>query len=517
MKRNTNRSVKSRDYILSAPILGLNARDALGAMQPLYAVTMDNYLPLDNKIALRPGYTLHTEIGAPVRTLASYRKPGQNELIAIAGGKAYNVSSGTAVRQYNVDFTDSYCQQTQYKNYLYFMNGSDKPRVFYIDDEGVEHFEEWGFSAENLHSERIIAGAASKEFLWFIEKDTLKVWYAKEAGNVSGDLYSFDLAQVAKCGGYLVAVANWTIDGGQGIDDLTVFITSEGEVLVYAGSNPNSANDWVLKGSYKLSKPIGYQCILQYQGDIVIISQDGYIPLNKTLSLANAGTSAVAFSDTIRGLVLERTAKNKHKNGWQGIIYSKKGYALFNVPVSQQFEQHVININTGAWCRFTNIRSFCWVLYEDNLYFGSDNAIYKFDTGYSDNGMPIEGKVEQAFNNLGTDNLKKIQLLNPRTRSATPFQLVIYTNMDFDKRRVEYYANVGEVGQTKWNVAKWSSSKEPIGTKWSSSAATRIQSQWIANSSTGYKASIVFKTKTRGNLIEWYDTGIRYELGSGIM
>lgn len=517
MKRNVNRAVKSRDFILPAPILGLNARDALGAMQPLYAITMDNYLPLDNKIALRPGYSLHVSLGAPVRTLAAYCKPSGNELIAIAGKKAYNISGRSNVCSYEIQFTNSYCQHVQYKNYLYFMNGSDKPRVFYIDDEGVEHFEEWGFTADNLQPERIIAGSMSKEFLWFVEKDTLRAWYPKEAGNISGELYSFDLGQVSKYGGSLVAVANWTIDGGQGLDDLTAFITSEGEVLVYQGSNPNLASDWSLQGSYKLSKPIGYQCLLKYQGDVVIISEDGYIPMSKMLRTESNGASSEAFSDAIRGLVLDRAANNKKKNGWQGIIYSKRGYALFNVPVSQQFEQHVINVNTGAWCRFTGIRSFCWCLFEGNLYFGSDDAVYQFDTGYADNGVPIEGKIEQAFNNLGTDNLKKVQLLNPRTRSATPFQLVIYTNMDFDRREMAYYANVGETGQTKWNVAKWSDSLHPIGTKWSSSAATRIQSQWIANSATGFKVSVVFKTKTKGNVIEWYDTGIRYEIGSGIV
>ena len=130
MKRTVNRGVKSQDYILSAHILGLNARDSLSTMKPLFAKTMDNYIPLDNKIALRPGYTMHASIGAPVRTLAAYRKPGDSALIAIAGGHAYNVSSSALVRQYDITFTDSYCQQVQYKNYLYLMNGSDKPRVY---------------------------------------------------------------------------------------------------------------------------------------------------------------------------------------------------------------------------------------------------------------------------------------------------------------------------------------------------------------------------------------------------
>lgn len=523
MLRSVNRTVKSNTVILPAPIGGLNKRDSLAAMGAQYAIRLDNYIPSDNKLVLRSGYNSYVNLGgdesikAGVKTLVSYNKPNDDRLIALYDHKAYNVTSPSAVDSFEVEFSETRCQTVQYKNYLYFMNGLDIPKVFYIDDEDVEHFEDWGFTSESLQAARIIAGGVSKEFLWFVEKNTLKAWYPKEAGNTSGELYSFDLAQVAKRGGQLVAVANWTIDGGQGIDDYTVFITSEGEALVYTGSNPNDANSWSLKGSYIMSKPIGHQCLLPYQGDIVIISEDGYIPLSKALATANSGQSSIAFSDLIRGLVLDRTANNKDKEGWQGIIYSKKGYGIFNVPVSQQFEQHVINVNTGAWCRFTNIRAFCWCEFNGDMYFGSDDSVFKFGDAYSDNGVQIEGCIEQAYTNLGTDQLKKIQLLNPRTRSSTQYSLTIYTNMDFEDRNVNYYSNIGTIGQTKWNTAKWSSSANPIGTKWSTLKTTKIRSQWIANSSTGFKCSVVFKTKTKGNVIEWYDTGIRFETGTGIM
>lgn len=523
MFKSVNRGVKSNTYILPAPIGGLNARDSISAMQPQFAIRLDNYIPSDNKLILRSGYSSYVNLGgdnsikAGVKTLASYTKPNDNRLIALYNKKAYNVTSPNAVSEYGIEFSDTRCQTVQYKNYLYFMNGLDIPKVFYIDDSDVEHFEDWGFTSESLQGARIIAGGVSKEFLWFVEKNTLKAWYPKEAGNISGELYSFDLAQVAKRGGQLVAVANWTIDGGQGIDDYTVFITSEGEALVYTGSNPNDANAWSLKGSYVMSKPIGYQCLLPYQGDIIIISEDGYIPLSKALATANTGQSNIAFSDLIRGLVLDRTANNKDKDGWQGIIYSKKGYGIFNVPVSQQFEQHVINVNTGAWCRFTNIRALCWSEFNGDMYFGSDDSVFKFGNAYSDNGVQIEGHIEQAYTNLGTDQLKKVQLLNPRTKSSTSYALTIYTNMDFEDKYLNYYSNIGTVGQTKWNAAKWSISENPIGTKWSTLKTTKIRSQWIANNSTGFKCSVVFKTKTKGNVIEWYDTGIRFETGTGIM
>ena len=512
------RGNKSVSYTLPAPIKGLNVRDSLADMEACYAVVMDNYMPLDTKVALRKGYVEYVKLPEKVCTLAEYKNGSSNYFLAVSGGKVYNISSRKNVSAYkNVKFSNSYCRTQQYKNYLYFVNGSDVPKVYWQDDSGAEHFEDWGFSAANLNPLRIANIGLSKQRLWFVESGTLKVWYPETAGNIAGKLNCFDLAQVARFGGELVAVANWTQDGGQGIDDLTVFITSEGEALVYVGSDINSADSWQLRGSYKISRPIGYSCLVPYQGDVVIISEDGYIPLSKALPLEQANASQIAFSDTIRGLVLSRTAHNLQRYGWQGIIYSRGGYGLFNVPVSNQYEQHVINVNTGAWCRFTDIRAHCWGLYNQRLYFGADEGIFLFDEGYSDNGIEISGHVEQAYNDLGCNSVKKIQLLNPRTKSSTGYSLVIYTNMDMENRKVDYLENFTASGQHKWDETKWSSSKDPFGIKWGAAESTSIRSQWIANSSTGYKASVVFKTKTKGNLIEWYETGIRYEVGNGVL
>ena len=265
-----------------------------------------------------------------------------------------------------------------------------------------------------------------------------------------------------------------------------------------------------------MSRPIGYRCTMQYQGDIVIISEDGYIPMSKALSLDKANASQVSFSDKIRGLVLERTKAGRNKFGWQSVIYGRGGYAVFNVPVSEQYEQHVVNVNTGAWCRFTNIRAFCWGLFQNRLYFGSDEGVFLFDEGYADNGTHICGVVEQAYSNLGNPNLKRIQLINPRTKSSVKYALVVYTNMDFDSQDKASAENIGTVGITKWDKAQWSTLAKPIGTKWATLKG-KIRSQWIGNSATGFKASVVFKTKTKGNLIEWYDTGFRYEQGSSIL
>ena len=516
--QSISRANKSISYNIPAPILGLNVRDSLADMEQGYAITMDNYIPLDTKVALRKGYVLHVPTEYAVKTLVAYNLGATSSLLAICGSKLYNVSNKANIYDFDdVTFGSDICQTAQYKNYLYFVNGVDTPKVYYVDENRVEHLANWGFSADGLSASSIVNVSVSKQRLWFVEKGTLKAWYPQTAGYISGTLQAFDLSQVSRFGGELIAVANWTQDGGQGIDDLTVFITSEGEALVYSGTDINDAEDWKLRGSFKISRPIGYKCLVPYQGDIVIISDDGYIPLSKALPLDKANSSQIAFSDNIRGLVLSRTAQYAQHNGWQGIIYSRGGYGIFNVPVASQFEQHVINVNTGAWCRFTGLRAFCWSDFERRMYFGSDNGVYLFDEGYSDNGTKICGIVEQAYNSLGTSHLKKIQLLNPRTKSTSKYALVIYTNMDMETRTIDYEESIGYSGNSKWNTVKWSSTINPIGTKWETSGNTAISSQWIANSSTGYKASIVFKTKTSGQMIEWYETGVRFEIGDGVL
>lgn len=514
-----NRVVKSKELTLPAPIRGLNRKQPLSAMEPLFAVTMDNYMPLDSKVELRPGYTLYATLGtsaSKVQTLAAYHYPSHDKFFAVYNNKIWDITTGSEPTDMGVTLTESYCQTVQYKNYMYIMNGTDTPQAYYVDANNDAHIGAWGFSGTGLTATKIIAGGLSKEFLWFVEKGSLKAWYTAQAGNVSGTLNSFDLSQIAKWGGELVAVTNWTIDGGTGIDDYTAFITSEGEVLVYGGANPNDADSWELKGSYKISKPIGYRCTMQYQGDVVIICQDGYFPMGKALAAANAGDSLVAYSDNIRGLVIDRTANNKWRKGWESVVYNKKGYAIFNVPVSEQYEQHVVNVATGAWCRFTNIRAVCWCVFQDNLYFGSDWQVFRFDDGNSDNGTTIEGVVEQAFNDFGLPGIKKVTLLNPRTASSAPYDLTIYTDADYKNRNLEYKNNIGYSGGTLWNESYWATAENQI-TFWATDRVSEIQSQWIMNSTVGVKISVVFKTKTKGTLIDWFETGIRFEQGSGIV
>lgn len=518
-RRKVSRINRSLNYTLPCPIGGLNMRDSLGQMNETDAIVMDNYFPGETKISLRKGYVRYVTTGKPVHTLVEHRaESGLNSFFAFCDNELWDITSKSAPIKIADDFTNDKWQTVQFKNRLFAVNGADTPQTYLIEDSGEGVWKNAEFSGDGLIPASLVNVTSSKQRLWFVEKNSLKAWYSENAAEVQGKLLCFDMSTIARDGGSLVAIASWTQDGGMGIDDLTVFITSEGEALIYSGSNPNSAQDWELRGVYRVGRPIGYRCILQYQGDVVLVSVDGYLPLSKALPLNSANNSQISFSDKIRGLVLERTALSQDKFGWQPFIYNRGGYALFNVPVNQSFEQHVVNLNTGAWCRFTNVPALCWGLYQNRAYFGMRDGVMLFDESYADELNPIEGHIEQAFSSLGISAMKKLQLLNPRTKAFNPFALTLYANADFADDSQPFMENIGNdsTDRTFWESSSWSSFAQPSGTKWAVLRGV-IRSQWIGTSATGLKFSLVFKTKTKGNSIEWYGTDCRFEQGSGFL
>ena len=135
--RKINRAVKSKEITLPAPIWGLNRKDPISAMEPLYAITMDNYIPMDSKVELRPGFTSYVRMGTAgekVKTLAAYHRPSYDALFAIYNNKIWNITNPASVTDMGVSLSNSYVQTLQYKDYMFFVNGADTPLVYYIDN-----------------------------------------------------------------------------------------------------------------------------------------------------------------------------------------------------------------------------------------------------------------------------------------------------------------------------------------------------------------------------------------------
>ena len=175
-----------------------------------------------------------------------------------------------------------------------------------------------------------------------------------------------------------MAMTNWTIDNAAGIDDYAAFISSEGEVAIYQGTDPSNASTWALKGTFRIGRPIGRRCAIKAGADVLILTTDGAFPLSKAL-LTDRSQMQAAVTDKITNLITSDIAQYSSNFGWQPIIHPTGNKMIINVPSVEDSlsHQYVMNTITGAWCKFEGWNAFCWELSGDKLYFGGENGVLK--------------------------------------------------------------------------------------------------------------------------------------------
>jgi hypothetical protein len=246
------------------------------------AVALENWFPFTTSVNLRNGYTQWaTGFPSAVQTVMGYQGGTTSKLFGIAGTSIYDATAGGAIGAAAVTgLTNAKWQYvniaTPGGNYLWLCNGADAPYTF----DGTT----WANPAiAGLTSTQIINVNIHKNRLWAVESGTLKAWYLP-VQSIAGTFQALDLSSFCNRGGYLMAMATWTIDAGYGVDDLAVFITSEGEVLVYRGTDPSSATTWALVGVWWLGSPIGRRCYVKFAGDLLLICEDGLLPLSECAS-----------------------------------------------------------------------------------------------------------------------------------------------------------------------------------------------------------------------------------------
>jgi len=419
---------------LPAPVEGWDTREALADMPEKRAVILDNWFPGTDKINIRPGYASHaTGLGSAVETLMEYvPTTGTPKLFGAAGSDIYDVTSAGAVGA--ADVTGLTNARWQYVNFgtaggqfIVGVNGADAP----ISYNGSA----WGNpSITGPTDTNLIWINAHQRRLWFGEKDSLTAWYLA-VNTIAGAASSFSLAGLATRGGYIMGMGTWSRDGGDGMDDIAVFLTSEGQAIVYQGTDPSSAATWSLIGVYQIGKPIGRRCFIKAGADLLVVTDEGIVPLANVLSIDRSQTERVAITSQINRAFSDYVRDFGSLYGWQPVIYPRRTMLLFNVPISSSAAYQVaFNTITRAPCRFTGIPAVCWSLAGNDLYFGSSNGtVYKFDGGATaDAGTNITTDALQAFNYFGSpSNSKAFKLARPVFEANGSPAIAVEMNTDF--------------------------------------------------------------------------------------
>ena len=494
---------------ITSPIGGLNARDSLAAMPPQDAVIMTNFFCSPTTVDLRRGYTQWVT-GLPnfVESLMPYLSATTPKLFAASGTAFYDVTNTGAVGAAVVTaLTNARWQHanigTPGGQFLLNVNGADKLRGYdgtnwWADGDGSHDIT--GFNTANAIHINIF-----KNRVYLVEKNSFSVWYLG-LQSISGAATEFDLSSLFKLGGYLQAMATWTIDNAAGIQEYAVFLSSEGEIALYQGYDPSSSGSWSLVGMFRVGRPVGRRCFEKIGSDIVVISSDGAFPLSKAL-LTDRYQLADALSNKIVNLVNIAVQNYNNNFGWQPILYPLGNKLIINVPTVEDSTsiQFVMNTITGAWQQFENWNAACFAVLEDTLYFGGSTFVARADYGNTDNGANVSGEVKTAFQYFGSPGqLKRWTMVRPIFGVAGNISPAIRLDIDFENILPTQVAGFTAATGTLWDTALCDTFL------WSSSL--NIQRDWQGANGVGYCAAF-HMVITSSVETQWMSIDYVYERG----
>ena len=499
----------------SAPTAGWNARDALAAMKPNHAVVLENWFPKTSYCEIRGGYVSHaTGITGTGKTLAVYNgMDGTSKMFVATASGVYDVTSSGAVAAAVAARTDGKHQCVNFADgttqYLMMFNGVDKP-LYYTGAAWIAVDNASSPALTGLTTTSIFSAFVFKGRLIFLEKDSLSFWYLA-SGVAGGALTEFDLGGVAKKGGNLVAAATWTIDAGDGADDKAVFVTSEGEVLVYQGTNPSSATAWALVGVYDLGEPLGRRCLSRFGGDLVIITQNGVFPLSAALQSATIN-NRLAITNIIEDAFASAARLYGSTFGWEATLYPAQGALIVNIPISEggTHEQYVMNTITKAWCKFTSWDAETFAVFNGDLYFATGTTVKKAWTGRIDGANNIIAYGKTAFSYFGDlGSQKRFNMYRPVLAVNGSLSFLTDIDVDFNDTGINGTAVYSVTAGAVWDVSNWNE------VYWA--AGMEVIKEWTSpDEDMGYCASGKVKIATNSLTVQWMANEYIYEVGNAL-
>lgn len=445
----------------AAPVGGLNFRDPFAAMPPGDARKLTNVIPDVGGLRVRGGFkewATNFADDLPVRSIHAYASqtyvtgsPGSTittvpgKLFAATDDGLYDITDKTdapAISQ-ALAGTDraGECHSTMLTNsagaYLLVCSEVDG----YIHYNGTVWDTTPGVTG--VSEGDLVYPLVWKRRACFVERDSTSMWYLG-TDLIAGAASEFDFGPLFKHGGYLSYLASWTIDAGEGIDDMLVAVSSSGDVLVYRGTNPSS--DFALVGSWFIGQiPVGRRGHCQYGGDLLLLSLDGLMPV----SFVTRGGSGLLqasnkeYSSKIRAALNTDMRSSLGNVGWGMFLHPTERILVVNIPdysgVSEK--QYVMSTTANSWCEFSNIPMLSFCLSYGYAFAGTeDGRVLQLFTGHQDDvlydgtgGADITSIIQPAFEYFDAPvESKAVLMIRPLFISYTTPTVEVGISLDFN-------------------------------------------------------------------------------------
>ena len=344
--------------------------------------------------------------------------------------------------------------------------------------------------------------------LFFVQKDSMIFWYLP-VQSIGGAALDFNLGAIARSGGYLQAMGTWTLDAGYGVDDLSAFVTSMGEVIVYKGTNPSDANAWSEVGVWQMGQTFARRCFFKWAGDLLLLTQDGLVPMSAALQSSRLDPR-INLTDKIY-FAVSQAATNYYANfGWQINYFASENMLILNIPTGTGYDQYVMHTITKAWAKFTGINAICWEVSADNkIYFGSSGFVGNFYSQTSDAGANIIATAQQAYSYFDSRGQnKRFTLVRPILQTDNGLPTVLCgISTDFDTQplvnQIAFNPSITNTGiwdSSKWDQANWG-------------GGLTVTKFWQGVNGIGFSGSVNINVASQGIEFHWASTDYVMEKG----
>lgn len=495
----------TRMVSLPAPVGGLNLLESPTEMKPDEALIMDNWFPEARRVKLRNGFASHaTGFGSAVDTLIPFHGgTGTNKLFAAAGAAIYDATSAGAIGAAVVSsLTNAKWQFVQFSagggDYVVLVNGADGVRTYDGSTWATQTIT--GATAANF-----VDVTSHKSRLWFTSNNDTTMYYLA-SGAISGAASALDLGPVFRLGGTVAFAVPLSFNAGAGFDDGLAFVSTEGEVALYIGTDPSSANTWGLVGVFRIGRPLRQRGYTRMAGDALVLTSDGLVSLLDAMRVdqSQATGSARGLSYKIDTALTADISEQQTTFGWDMIVYPQGQRMLINTPTSAStFRQWVMNTTTNKWCRFTGMNARCWGLLGDTLYFGTADTVYQADTTKADAGVNISSSLKWAFSALGFPGPKRVTMVRPHLVANGSPAVSQGVDVDFsDNAPTDVPVGI-TVAESLWDTAVWDTDIWAGG--------TNVIRQWSLAGGYGTWIAPRLATATQGYEIHINALDVQYE------
>lgn len=267
-----------------------------------------------------------------------------------------------------------------------------------------------------------------KNRLWFVERATTRAWYLP-VGQLYGTATSIDLGARMRAGGPLVGLYNWSYDGGSGMDTLLVAISTTGDVVIYAGTDPSSATTFGLKGTWSVGGvPAGRRVATDYGGELLILSSLGVVPLSRLVSGAVTADASLYATQKVANL-FSRYMQARKARGWAIHLHPTDNALMVLVPPESAGGDPmplVMAMATKGWSQYRDLPIECGETWNGEFYFGTSDGKVCWNIDHVDAvtladpnvWSQIEWSVMTAFQSLGNARFKRVHSMRPTILSG---------------------------------------------------------------------------------------------------